>query len=415
MPNALFFNIPAHGHIIPSLPLVAELSRRGHALTYFATEAYRAQIERAAATFQPYPTQVVDDDYFTRQGLHGGVPQRVAYHLLRTTEELLPTLLPLARAAQPDYVVFDGLCPWGYFVARILGVPAVVSLALMPPISPPPQAILKLLPTILKSLPLFLPFLPGLFRDFDKGLEANRRSRALGEKYGVPPLAPTALLSAPGDLALSYTSTYFQPFADTAPKTVRYVGWTLNDAPPTSEVFEPPAGKPLIYISLGTLNNTEAAFFKTCIEAFADWEAAILISTGKRLSPDSFGPLPANITIQAWVPQTQILQRAALFVTHSGLNSLHDGLYCGVPLLLVPQQFEQTSNASRVVELGAGLMLSPARLDAKAIRAAAAQLLHDSRFKAEAERIGASLREAGGARRAADEVEALLHTRPPKE
>jgi UDP:flavonoid glycosyltransferase YjiC (YdhE family) len=42
-------------------------------------------------------------------------------------------------------------------------------------------------------------------------------------------------------------------------------------------------------------------------------------------------------------------------------------------------------------------------------------LLHDSRFKTEAERIGRSLREAGGARRAADEVEALLRTRPPKE
>lgn len=411
MPTALFFNIPAHGHIIPSLPLVAELSRRGHAITYFATETYRAQIEQAGAVFQPYPVHEVDDEYFQARGLHGGVPQKVAHHLLLTTEALLPALLPLARAAQPDYVVFDGLCPWGYFVAQILGIPAVVSLALMPPISPPLQAILKLLPTMLKLLPMFLPFLPVLFRDFDKGLEANRRSRALGDKYGVPPLAPTALLSAPGDLALSYTSTYFQPFADTAPKTVRFVGWTLNDAPPTSEVFEPPAGQPLIYISLGTLNNTEAAFFKTCIDAFADWEAAVLISTGKRLSPDSFGPLPANITIQTWVPQTHILQRAALFVTHGGLNSLHDGLYCGVPLLLVPQQFEQTSNASRVVELGAGLMLSPAQIDAHSIRAAAAQLLHDNRFKTEAQRIGASLREAGGMPRAADEIEALLHAR----
>ncbi len=415
MPKALFFNIPAHGHINPSLPLVAELSRRGHALTYFATETYRAHIERAGASFRPYPTQVLDDAYFTRQGLHGGVPQRVACHLVQLTEELLPTLLPLAQATQPDYILFDGLCPWGYFVARILGVPAVVSLALMPPPSPPPQAILKLLPASLKLLPMLLPALFALFRDVDKALEANRRSRALGKKYGVPPLSYTALLSAPGDMALSYTSTYFQPFADTAPKTVRFVGWTLNDAPPTSEVFEPPVGKPLIYISLGTLNNTEATFFKTCIDALADWEAAVLISTGKRLAPNSFGPLPANIVIQTWVPQTHLLQRAALFVTHGGMNSLHEGLYCGVPLLLVPQQLEQIFNAHRVVELGAGLMLSPAQLDAKSIRAAAAQLLHDSRFKTEAERIGRSLREAGGARRAADEVEALLRTRPPKE
>ena len=323
MPNALFFNVPAHGHISPSLPLVAELNRRGHALTYFATEAYRAQIEHAGAAFQPYPTQILDDAYFTRQGLHGGVPQRVACHLARLTEELLPTFLPLTRSAQPDYILFDGMCPWGYFLARILGVPAVVSLALMPAHSPPPQAILKLLP---KALPTLLRFLPTLFRDLDKGQEANRRSQALGEKYGVPPLSSITLLGAPGDLAISYTSTYFQPFADTVSKTVRFVGWTLTDALPTSDAFTSPAGQPLIYISLGTLNNTEAAFFKTCIEAFADWEAAVLISTGNRLTPDAFGPLPMNITIQKLVPQTQVLQHAALFVTHGGMNSLHEGL-----------------------------------------------------------------------------------------
>lgn len=32
MPKALFFSIPAHGHVNPSLPLVAELVRRGRQL-----------------------------------------------------------------------------------------------------------------------------------------------------------------------------------------------------------------------------------------------------------------------------------------------------------------------------------------------------------------------------------------------
>ncbi|MSP14369.1 MAG: hypothetical protein EXR62_15630 [Chloroflexi bacterium] len=399
MPKALFFNVPGHGHVNPSLPLVAELSRRGHHITYFVTENYRAQVEAAGAVFQPYAA--VGADYFDARGLHGGVPLKVALNLIMTTEQILPELLATARAAHPDYILFDGMCPWGYFVARILRVPAVASLALMPPISPPLRAML--------SSPLLRTFMPALLRDFGKGLEANRRSRALGKKHNVLPLGPTSLLNAPGDLAISYTSSYFQPFASTLPDTVQLVGWTLSEASANVPFPLPPMPeRRLIYVSLGTLNNDNAPFFSMCLEAFAGAAAFVIMSTENRISPDAFGKLPENISIHGWVPQTEVLKRAALFVTHGGLTSVHDGLYCGVPLLLVPQQEEQTFNALRVVELGAGLMLKKAQVNATAIRTTAAQLLTDTRFKSEAHRIGDSFRSAGGVTRAAAEIEALL-------
>ncbi|HYF65184.1 MAG TPA: nucleotide disphospho-sugar-binding domain-containing protein, partial [Herpetosiphonaceae bacterium] len=222
---------------------------------------------------------------------------------------------------------------------------------------------------------------------------------------GIAPLGPGALLNAPGDLAISYTSAAFQPYADTVPDTVRFVGWTLNEAP--EQDFAPP-GKQLIYISLGTMNNKDAAFFQACIDAFAGQEQSVLITTGEAFDPAVFGPLPANIAIHPWLPQTAVLKRAALFVTHGGMNSLHDGLYCGVPLLLVPQQEEQTLNARRVAELGAGIVIKKDRAAAPLIRSAAARLLGTDSFRAAAQRLGATLREAGGAARAADEIEALL-------
>lgn len=55
-PTALFFKVPGHGHVNPSLPLVAELTRRGHRITYFITEAYRAKVEAAGANVQLYST-----------------------------------------------------------------------------------------------------------------------------------------------------------------------------------------------------------------------------------------------------------------------------------------------------------------------------------------------------------------------
>lgn len=401
MPKAVFFNVPGHGHVNPSLPLVTELLQRGHHITYFITEGYRAKIEATGATFQPYAT--IPDDYFESRGLSGSVPSKVAYELITTTGTILPELLDATRTLQPDYILFDGLCTWGHFVARILKLPAVASMALLPLSTPP-----------LRDLPKMLaPVLPMIFKDFSKGLEANRRARALGKQYGIPPLGLQYIMNAPADLAISYTSSHFMPYVDTVSTTVRFVGRTINETQSTEPFsFERAAGRPIIYVSLGTLNNDDLTFFKTCIEAFASTEYFVILTTGNRFGPESFGTLPENIAVHGWVPQFEVLKRASLFISHAGLNSVHDGLYFGVPLLLVPQQGEQTWNAMRAVDLGAGLMLKKNQVKVETIRASATRLLTEPQFKIEARRIGDTFRTAGGAARAVDEIEALLRQRP---
>ncbi len=397
--RALFFNVPAHGHINPSLPLVAELARRGHHLTYFATVQFRPAIEAAGAVFRPYAE--IGDDYFEGPGLDGSRPRALALALLQTTRAILPELLETGRELQPDYVLFDGMCPWGYFVARILDMPAVASLALMPGFRPPLQALLNrwLLRAVLSIRA----------KDFSKGVQANRLSQTLGRQYGVPPPGPQSLLSAEGDISLSYTSSYFQPFVESVSPTVRFVGRVLEDeSTDASELLGPAGDRPLVYISLGTLINKDRAFFERCIEAFAGRDEYVILSTGNGVSPASFGAVPANISISAWVPQRAVLKRAALFVTHGGMSSVHDGLYFGVPLLLRPQQGEQAITALRVAELGAGLILEGARPDAGAILARTTRLLSEPGFVLAAERIGETFRAAGGAKTAADEVENLL-------
>jgi len=400
MAKALFFNVPGHGHVNPSLPLVAELVRREHQIIYFISEGYRARVEAAGAVYRPYAT--IHDDYFDGRGLSGSVPQKVAYELITTTEEILPELLETTRAENPDYILFDGMCPWGYMVARILGLPAIASLALPPIAAPPPRAMLNL-------LPLFLTLLPVIFRDFGKGLAANKRAKALTKHYGLPSFGMIGIMNNLGDISLSYTAADFQPYADTVHKSVRFVGWTVNETAANEPFsFEHLQGRRLIYVSMGTLNNDDIGFFKMCIEAFTGGDHFVMMTTGGRIQPDAFGTLPENVAVYEWVPQVEVLKRAALFISHGGMNSVHDSLYFGVPLLVVPQQFEQTINAMRVVELGAGLMLKKGQVNTQAIRDSAVRLLTESHFKAEAEHIGDSLRSAGGAVRAADEVEGLL-------
>ncbi|MBL8154688.1 MAG: hypothetical protein JNM70_10940 [Anaerolineae bacterium] len=402
MPRAVFFNVPGHGHVNPSLSLVAELVRRGHDITYFITESYRVGVEAAGASYQAYAG--VEDDYFEARGLSGAVPQRVAFELLNTAERILPELLASTRAIDPDYVLHDGMCPWGLMVAQILRLPAVTSVSLMPLASPSPRDLL--------NWEMIRGVLPMLFRDFDKGLAANRKARALGRQYRISPLGMMNVLNAYGDVGLSYTSSDFAPYASRTDPRIHFAGWTPTvSAAKTAFPFEDAVGRPLIYVSLGTLSNDNPDFFRMCIEAFTGSDILVLMTTGKRISPEAFGSLPENIAIWSWVPQLEVLQRAAVFVTHAGMNSAHDGLYYGVPLLLVPQQMEQMFTAQRAAHLGAGVMLKPGQVSARTLREQTERLLSNPSFKAEAQRLGDSLRAAGGAARAADIIEDLLRSR----
>lgn len=395
MPKALFFNVPAHGHINPSLPLVAELTRRGHEIIYFTTENYRQRIEATGASVRVYDG--VEGDYFEARGLDGSIPQKAGLALLTTTKTILPALLEAVNQTKPDYILYDCMCPWGYFVAQIMRLPAVSSASLMP-----------LSPRVMLKWRVLRLFLPLLAKGSRAGNEANHLSAELGRQYNVQPLGMMQIMNAPGDLIITYSSPEYVPLADALPGNVKFVGWTMleNNA---DEPFVYESERPLIYISLGTVINENASFFQMCIKALADTPYEVLITTGGRFTPEQFGALPANITIQSWVPQAQVLRRAALFITHGGLNSIHDGLYCDLPLLVVPQQTEQTFNAMRVVELGAGLMLQPDRLTVSAIRESVDHLLSDSHYRSQAQRIGETLRAAGGMAQAAAMIDKLIH------
>lgn len=394
MIKALFFNIPAHGHINASLPLVTELARRGHEITYYTTTLYRQRVESTGTSVRIYAN--LEDDYFEKRGLDGSAPPKAAEALLRTTLDILPHLIEEVHKYQPDYILYDCMCPWGYYLAQIAGIPSISSFSL-PPISL----------QMMRNWHILRLFLPSLLREFETAITINRLRLQLAKTYRVKAIPATEVLNIRGDLSISYSSKYYIRHSDTLPDSFRFIGWA---PPPDTEEnrFIHESKQPLIYISLGTVISNNKSFYLKCIEAFASSPYAVLITTGGSLESGQFGILPANITIKSWVPQIQVLKQAALFITHAGINSLHEGLYFNLPLLLVPQQSEQIFNAMRVAELGAGLMIHPQNVTAANLLASANVLLSHDQYRVQATRIGDSLRTGGGVAKAADEIEKLL-------
>jgi MGT family glycosyltransferase len=128
------------------------------------------------------------------------------------------------------------------------------------------------------------------------------------------------------------------------------------------------------------------------------------LSVGRRIAIDSLGTPPANVLVHAHVPQLDVLQRAAAFITHGGMNSVSESLFYGVPVVVIPQMSEQEIVGRRVEELGAGVFLAKEHVTPESLRASVERVLESDRFRAQARAIGDSLSASGGAARAADAI-----------
>ena len=110
-----------------------------------------------------------------------------------------------------------------------------------------------------------------------------------------------------------------------------------------------------------------------------------------------------------FVPQLEILQQVDVFITHGGMNSVHEGLYFGVPEIVIPSHFEQLLNGKRVVETGCGILLGSHKRYGKAaaeeLRGALKKVLNDPSYAKNAQQIGRTLKDAGGYQQAVSLIE----------
>jgi UDP:flavonoid glycosyltransferase YjiC (YdhE family) len=62
-----------------------------------------------------------------------------------------------------------------------------------------------------------------------------------------------------------------------------------------------------------------------------------------------------NVRIEHYVDQWRVLQDASIYVTHQGLNSTHEAIYHGVPMLSYPFFWDQPGLAARCQDLGVAM------------------------------------------------------------
>jgi zeaxanthin glucosyltransferase len=110
-------------------------------------------------------------------------------------------------------------------------------------------------------------------------------------------------------------------------------------------------------------------------------------------------------------PQLELFRRAALAVTHAGLNTTLDALSTGLPMVAIPVTNEQPGIAARIAWVGSGETVMLSRVTPRRLHSLISRVLSDPSYAAAARRVRDAIQAAAGALGAADMIEQGLGLR----
>jgi MGT family glycosyltransferase len=347
---------PFYGHLHPMAPTARALEKAGHEVIVSSAESFRAAVEAEGFHFQPAgrdPRTPVPD---AEPGGNARDWGEVA------TRQKLENILALAATFPPDVIVRDQTDFAPLLAAESLGVPCAT---LGPAMLVPPRSWADL-----------------------QGSSLDR----IRADYDLAPDPEFARIHP--YLYLDVTPPVWQPEAE--PLDVRhYVRPIVLPSPPNP--WSPPEtdGRPLAYVTLGTVYNQRPNLLRALIEGALASGHAVVATVGAQQDPNTLGLAQIDgAHVCRWLPQLEVLPHCRLALSHGGFSTLMGALAHGIPLVVVPLGSDNHAHARRSCELGAALPLSVGEVDAESVREAASRLSREPQWRR-------------GARRLRDQIQAL--------
>ncbi len=389
MARILFVVPPLAGHVNPTVAVGAALAARGHDVAWTGHPDVVPPLLAPGARFVPVddgvPAGVLDAVAQRFSGLRGPAALRFLWRdvLIPLADTMLPGVRRAVDEVGPDALVVDQQAFAGAVAACERALPWATSATTAAELVDP-----------LASMGRVAAWVRGLLADY---LARAGLPDAIAAGFD-PRFSP--------HLVLAFTSEALVGRAGAFPAHYAFVGPALGARPePDFDWGWLDPARPLVYVSLGSINGPDGArFFAEAVAALGSLPVQGVVVAPPGLVSDP----PANVLVRPWVPQVALLARADAAVTHGGQNTVSEALAAGVPLVVAPIRDDQPINAEQVVAAGAGVRVRFGRVRADGLAAALAEVLGDARYRAAARRVGDSFASSGGAAAAARRIEDAL-------
>jgi UDP:flavonoid glycosyltransferase YjiC (YdhE family) len=321
--------LPGTGHLLPLVPTLHALRDAGHTVVVASAEPLRGEVEGAELDFAPVgPAWHESDAESLLPGFRAASGAGQLGMFVNLGPTVLPDLLSLAGDVRPHLLVREPYEFAAWLAAERCQLPIVVhaigvvsgSMLLFAASAGEPLAGARAAAD--------LPADPELRSLYGHGLVTFYPS-SLRFLQLPPPHVPRQLirLPLPGPTRL--------PFQRTRP------------------------GRPLVYVTLGTVFNTTVGLLRTLVAGVAALDVEVLVTTGRTVDPAVLGPQPDHVHAASFVAQDEVLGAAAAVVCHAGVGTVYGALSVGVPLVVAPLGADQPVCAMGCVLAGAAVSLAP--------------------------------------------------------
>jgi zeaxanthin glucosyltransferase len=183
---------------------------------------------------------------------------------------------------------------------------------------------------------------------------------------------------------------------------------------PISFPWEKLNGNPLVYASMGTLVNGREHIYRTILHAVGHLsDVQVVLSIGKNVVPDAFGIVPSNVIVVRTAPQIELLKRAALCITHAGLNTALEALAQGVPMVAIPIGYDQPGVAARIAYHGVGEFVDIENLRVERFRQLIQKVLKNRQYREKAQSFKKVIAQTRGLDLAAETIERAFDYNQP--
>jgi MGT family glycosyltransferase len=395
------------------------LRRRGHRVAFVVEESFAGTLEAKGfeerlMRLAPAPEVEEEPGQFWKDFIRDTAPvfRKSTFEQLR--EFMAPTWEALCDGAR--YVderlreIFDELRPDAIVEDNVVAFPAIIAsgrpwvrivscnpLELRDSELPPPYTGLPL-----KDRSRWNEYVEE-YRDAIGGLQASFSEFCV--ERGAPALEPGEFIHSSDLLNL-----YLYPAELDYPRSVPLdPTWHRLESSvrTTDEPWEAPdeiarGDGALIYLSLGSLGSGDVPLMRSLVEALGSTRHRYVVSKGPQHTEYE---LAENMIGEEFLPQTSVLERVDLVITHGGNNTTTEAIHFGKPMVVLPIFWDQHDNAQRVDETGFGARLETYGFEPEALAGAIDRLLDDRGL---AERLGAAsarLRANPGTVQAADLIE----------
>ncbi len=350
--------LPGTGHFLPMLPLARALADAGHEVAFATAGELGPSIHRhgfaAFAAGITLPQQLEEAGRrYAEANLPPG-PERFESFVPRMLAGVAAParardLVPIVGDWRPDVLVHDETELAGPMVAAKLGVPyADQSVGILRPL-----AMARLAAEVLAPLGDELGVEPGRFGGLFRYLYLDVCPPSLqNEEIGQVPVAHPA-----------------HNLSNARPGEGELPAWmgTL-------------AGRPTVYVSLGTVFNRDKRVFEAILGGLADEPLNVIVTVGNNNDPADLGPQPDHVHVERFIAQSLILPHCDVVINQGG-TAILDILGHGLPILILPQGANQFHNARACAASGAGRVLLPDEVNARAVGVELRALLDEPGYR----------------------------------